>query len=49
MSGRTNAVEIIGLNKWFKAFHVLKDINLDRRAGRARGDLRAVGLGQVDA
>lgn len=24
----TNAVEISGLNKWFKAFHVLKDINL---------------------
>jgi general L-amino acid transport system ATP-binding protein len=24
----TNAVEIAGLNKWFKAFHVLKDINL---------------------
>ena len=24
----TNAVEISGLNKWFKNFHVLKDINL---------------------
>jgi general L-amino acid transport system ATP-binding protein len=24
----TNAVEISGLNKWFKTFHVLKDINL---------------------
>jgi general L-amino acid transport system ATP-binding protein len=24
----TNAVEIAGLNKWFKTFHVLKDINL---------------------
>ena len=24
----TSAVEITGLNKWFKAFHVLKDINL---------------------
>ena len=24
----SNAVEIIGLNKWFKTFHVLKDINL---------------------
>ncbi|MEQ1866658.1 MAG: amino acid ABC transporter ATP-binding protein [Micropepsaceae bacterium] len=23
-----NAIEIAGLNKWFKAFHVLKDINL---------------------
>jgi general L-amino acid transport system ATP-binding protein len=23
-----NAVEIQGLNKWFKAFHVLKDVNL---------------------
>ena len=26
MSG--NAIEIVGLNKWFKTFHVLKDINL---------------------
>jgi general L-amino acid transport system ATP-binding protein len=24
----TNAIEIAGLNKWFKTFHVLKDINL---------------------
>ena len=24
----SNAIEIAGLNKWFKAFHVLKDINL---------------------
>jgi general L-amino acid transport system ATP-binding protein len=24
----TNAIEIAGLNKWFKAFHVLKDIDL---------------------
>ncbi len=31
MSGDSNstcAVDIVGLNKWFKAFHVLKDINL---------------------
>jgi general L-amino acid transport system ATP-binding protein len=27
-TGTPNAVEIIGLNKWFKTFHVLKDINL---------------------
>jgi len=29
----TNAVEISGLNKWFKNFHVLKDINLNVAQG----------------
>ncbi|TIQ37092.1 MAG: amino acid ABC transporter ATP-binding protein [Mesorhizobium sp.] len=29
-----NAIEIVGLNKWFGAFHALKDVSLTVRAGR---------------
>ena len=38
------------VNKWYgNNFHVLRDIDLAVAHGRAHRDLRAVGLGQVDA
>jgi general L-amino acid transport system ATP-binding protein len=33
MSTKGSAVEIQGLNKWFKTFHVLKDVNLTVASG----------------
>ncbi len=44
----TSLVEIVGMNKWYGDFHVLRDINLTRHARRAHRHLRAVRLGQVD-
>ena len=43
------AIEFKHVHKWYGEFHVLRDIDLDGRAGRADRHLRAVGLGQVDA
>ena len=43
-----SAVEMIGVNKWYGEFHVLRDINLNVAWRRAHRHLRAVGLGQVD-
>ena len=45
---RTSAIEIIGMNKWYGEFHVLRDINLTVYQRRAHRHLRPVGLGQVD-
>ena len=42
------AVEMIGVNKWFGAYHALRDIDLTRRARRANRHLRPVGIGQID-
>jgi hypothetical protein len=42
------AVDMIGLNKWFGDFHVLRDINLDRDARRAHRRSAGLRIGQVD-
>ena len=44
-----NIIVFDKVNKWYGNFHVLRDIDLERRAGRADRDLRPVGLGQVHA
>jgi general L-amino acid transport system ATP-binding protein len=43
------AIEIIGMNKWYGEFHVLKDIDLTVYKRRADRHLRPVRLRQVDA
>jgi general L-amino acid transport system ATP-binding protein len=43
------AVEIIGMNKWYGEFHVLREHRPHRLQGRADRHLRPVGLRQVDA
>ena len=45
---RKPIVKISGLNKWYGDFHVLRDIDLEVKQGRAHRDLRPFGLGQVD-
>ena len=43
------AIEITNMNKWYGAFHVLRDINLTVYQGRTHRHRRAFGLGQIDA
>ena len=43
------AIQLIGVDKWFGAFQVLKNINLAVAQGREDRHLRPFGLGQVDA
>ncbi len=47
-NGNNVAIEMIGVNKWFGAFHVLRDIDLVRRAGQANRHLRPLRLRQID-
>ena len=45
----SNAIEFVGVHKWYGSFHVLRNIDLDGAARRADRRLRPVGLRQVDA